>query len=302
MATGGPDFIAHDKAPKAKAKGKGKAVDASAPEGASAVGPGSGWQHGAAAPSEQSNRLPWVLVAMLAALSIVLGTLYGSQRSELNRLRAQASATPVATAAPAQQTQTQAAQPSQNPEAVAAMKKLPHRTAGDPTALGKVDAPVVMVEWSDYRCPFCSVWARDTFPQLKGYVDSGSLRIEHRDLVLFGDQSMQAALAGRAAGNQGKFWEFSGAVHAVAPTNGHPNITHADLVAFAKKAGVPDIAKFEKDMAAPATRAAVEKDNAEARSLGLSGTPFFVINTTPLSGAQPLQVFEQTLRGYGATK
>ncbi|MEL4357806.1 MULTISPECIES: DsbA family protein [unclassified Luteococcus] len=265
--------------------------------------PGQGWQHGAsAAPSpSKPNRLPWVLVAMLTALSVVLASMLAMQSSELKRLRA-GEGTPQTAASGSAQPAATGAQPSQNPEAIAAMKKLPRRNPEDPTAKGKVDAPVVMIEWSDFRCPFCSVWARETAPQLKPYIDSGSLRIEHRDLVLFGDQSMNTAMAARAAGNQDKFWEFYDAVHAKAPTSGHPTIKQADLLAFAKAAGVPDLARFTKDSTSAQTRAAVEKDVNEARSLGLSGTPFFVVNTTPLSGAQPLEVFTQAIEQSGGKK
>ncbi|ROR55208.1 protein-disulfide isomerase [Luteococcus japonicus] len=262
---------------------------------------GSGWQHGssASAPSTGSPKLPWVLVAMLTALCLGLGAMLGAQSSELKRLRTQASAQPAgATSAPA----ASVAPPSQNPEAVAAMKKLPRRDANDPTAQGGVDAPVVMIEWSDYRCPFCSVWSRETRPKLQPYIDNGSLRIEHRDLVLFGDQSLNASLAARAAGLQGKYWEFYDAVHQAAPTNGHPEIKDTDLQAFAKKAGVPDLAKFTKDSKSAAVREAVAKDNTEARSLGISGTPFFVVNTTPLSGAQPAEVFAQVIESNGGKK
>ncbi|MEL4505608.1 thioredoxin domain-containing protein [Luteococcus sp. H138] len=266
--------------------------------------PNSGWQHGSSStpsPQTSSNRLPWVLVAMLTALSVVLAAMLATQSSELKSLRAQqpASAQPVASgsAEPAAE-----AQPSQNPEAIAAMKKLPRRAPEDPTAKGKVDAPVVMIEWSDFRCPFCSVWSRETAPKLQPYIDSGSLRIEHRDLVLFGVESLNTAMAARAAGNQGKFWEFYDAVHAKAPTSGHPTIKQADLLAFAKTAGVPDLARFTKESTSAETRAAVAKDDAEARKLGLNGTPAFVINTTYLSGAQPLEVFSQVIEQNGGKK
>ncbi|WP_420176062.1 DsbA family protein [Luteococcus sp. OSA5] len=277
--------------------------------GSRPLSPGQGWKHGADEPvATPSNRLPWVLVAMLSALSLLLGGVLLAQNSELKQLRNQASS---ATPAPAdssqgsgqaqQPSQTQA-QPSQNPAAIAAMKKLPRRDPKDPTAMGKVDAPVVMIEWSDFRCPFCSVWTRETLPELQPYIDSGSLRIEHRDLVLFGEESMNAAMAARAAGNQGKFWEFSTALHKVAPTSGHPTIKQADLERFAKQAGVPDMAKFTKDSTSATTRAAIDKDIEEARSLGLSGTPFFVVNTTPLSGAQPAEVFSQVIEQNGGKK
>lgn len=266
--------------------------------------PGQGWQHGATAtpgPQGRPNRLPWVLVAMLTALSVVLASMLAMQSGELKRLRAGATASPQPVASGSAEPKAET-QPSQNPEAIAAMKKLPRRDPKDPTAKGKVDAPVVMIEWSDFRCPFCSVWSRETAPQLQAYIDSGSLRIEHRDLVLFGEESLNTALAARAAGNQGKFWEFYDAVHAKAPTSGHPTIKQADLLAFAKTAGVPDLAKFTKDSTSAETKAAVAKDDSEARSLGLNGTPAFVINTTYLSGAQPLEVFSQVIEQNGGKK
>lgn len=269
------------------------------PEGATAApapvapAPGSGWVHGeTGAAQPPSRRLPWVLVAMLTVLSLGLAGLLAQQSAELGRLRSQASERPGAPAS--------SAVASQDPALVSLLQKLPRRQADDPLAQGAVDAPVVMIVWSDFRCPFCSVWSRETHPQLKGYVDSGSLRIEHRDLVLFGDQSMATAVAARAAGEQGRFWQFSDAVHAAAPTSGHPKITAADLESFARQAGVKDLARWKADSKDPAISAAVDKDVAEARQLGLSGTPFFVINTTPLSGAQPLEVFQQTLEANGA--
>ena len=65
---------------------------------------------------------------------------------------------------------------------------------------------------------------------------------------------------------------------------------------------MPDIAKFTTDMTSAESVQAVNKDTAEARSIGLSGTPFFVINTTPMSGAQPLATFVQTIEANGGHK
>ncbi|MFC6397821.1 DsbA family protein [Luteococcus sanguinis] len=250
--------------------------------------------------SKPTNRLPWVLVAMLTALSIGLTGLLFAQGQELQRLRNQTTtATPSGAATGAV---ASAAPSTPSAQAVELMKKLPHRTPGDPTAMGEVDAPVVMVTWSDFRCPFCSVWSRTTLEELKPYVRSGSLRIEHRDLVLFGDESLNTAKAARAAGEQERFWQFYAAVHDEAPTSGHPTITEKNLLAFAEKAGVNDMVQFKKDYASAEIAAAVNKDTAEAREIGLTGTPFFIINTTPLSGAQPLAVFTQVIEGHGGRK
>ena len=90
--------------------------------------------------------------------------------------------------------------------------------AGDPMAIGAIDAPVVLSEWVDFRCPFCAVFSRDVLPQLvQEYVDAGKVRIEVHDVAFFGDESLRAAVAARAAGEQGKYFEFLGAVYEAAP-------------------------------------------------------------------------------------
>ncbi|WP_305094068.1 thioredoxin domain-containing protein [Prescottella sp. R16] len=173
---------------------------------------------------------------------------------------------------------------------------LSRRIDGDPLARGAVDAPVTMVVFSDYRCPFCAKFSRDTEPQLvERYVDSGQLRIEWRDLPLFGDQSRAAAVAGRAAAAQGKFWEFNSALYAAAPDRGHPEFDAAALRGFAEQAGVPDLERFDRDAAGADFDRAVGSDLLEAKMLGVSSTPAFVINGYPVLGAQPLDVFVDTI-------
>lgn len=170
------------------------------------------------------------------------------------------------------------------------------RAAGDPVALGDVDAPVTMVMFSDYRCPFCAKFATTLEqPLIDKYVDTGVMRIEWRDFPIFGEESMRAAVAGRAAARQGKFWEFNDAVYAAAPASGHPDLTRADLIEFAKQAGVPDIDAFTADLEDPKLAAAVQEDFDEGAALGVPATPSFVINGYPLRGAQPLAEFEKVI-------
>ena len=101
---------------------------------------------------------------------------------------------------------------------------LPRREADDPMAKGDVDAPVVIMEFADYRCPFCASWGRDVQPELQDLIDDGTVRIEFRDRVLFGEDSEATALAARAAGEQGMYWEYHDAVYAAAPDSGHPDM------------------------------------------------------------------------------
>lgn len=165
----------------------------------------------------------------------------------------------------------------------------------DPMAIGDPDAPVVMVEYADFRCPFCGVFARDIKPKLMHYVKDGELRIEYHDLPVFGQQSLRAAVAGRAAAKQDHFWDFFEAVFAAAPERGHPDLPRKKLIAFAKKAGVPDIEQFTKDLDSDKLLRKVRADAQKAIDIGATGTPFFMVNDEPIMGAQPVPVFEKTI-------
>ncbi|GAA1108371.1 DsbA family protein [Arthrobacter flavus] len=173
---------------------------------------------------------------------------------------------------------------------------LSRRIADDPLAIGEVDAPVVLVEYADYRCPFCGVFSRETLPALvEQYVASGELRIEWRDLPVFGAESLSAAVAGRAAGEQDRFWEFNKAVFAAAPDRGHISLPREELIRIAEEVGVADITAFTADLDSEELNQAVQTDAEEAAALGATGTPLFLVNDIPISGAQPVEVFEQAI-------
>lgn len=269
--------------------------------GATAAAPrrtGAGW----------ATVLPWALVAVLTGLSVFLGTMLWQTQKELSRATTAPTSAPAtaggqtqaATAGPAP-AERLTAQPTTG-EKAAQLAKLAHRKAGDPMAIGKVDAPITIIEWADYRCPFCAKWALETKPALMPYVESGSVRIEFRDLVIFGDESQLAHQAARAAGKQGKYWEYYNEVWKLHTGQGHPAFDAAKAEAAAKAAGVPDLAQFKRDMTAADVVAAVKADTTEATSLGLSSTPFFLVNTTPVSGALPTAQFIDLLEQYGAKK
>ena len=190
--------------------------------------------------------------------------------------------------------------PGSTPDAAESSERdalnLERRIPEDPVALGAVDAPVVMIEYSDYACPFCGVYARKTQPEIvKKYVDTGQLRIEWRDLPVLGDSSKTAAVAARAAAEQGLFWEFNEAVYAAAPEKGKAKLTDDELLGFAEQIGVPDMARFTRDMKNSELAATVQADLAEGTQLGINSTPTFVINNQAIPGAQPLDVFIQVI-------
>ncbi|CRZ16818.1 DsbA family protein [Mycolicibacterium neworleansense] len=170
------------------------------------------------------------------------------------------------------------------------------RQAGDPLALGATDAAVALVVFSDYRCPFCAKFSRDIEPELvKRYVDAGQLRIEWRDFPIFGPQSMSAARAGRAAAEQGKFWEFNRAVYAAAPERSKADLTDAALIEYAREAGVPDIGRFTAGLRGNTFDAAINADLARGTAIGVPSTPAFLINDVPMLGAQPTEEFVRAI-------
>ncbi|MFJ6696910.1 DsbA family protein [Streptomyces sp. NPDC091272] len=174
------------------------------------------------------------------------------------------------------------------------LAKLARRTEGDPLAQGRADAPVVLVEYADFKCGYCGKFARDTEPELvKKYVDNGTLRIEWRNFPIFGDESEAVARTSWAAGQQGVFWPFHQAAYAKdAKAKGYGKDR---LTEIAREAGVKDLARFAADSDSAGARAAVRKDQEEAYGLGATSTPSFLVNGEPIAGAQPDEVFEQAV-------
>lgn len=158
-------------------------------------------------------------------------------------------------------------------------------------ALGSTDAPVVMIMYSEYQCPFCGRHATQTQPDLiNTYVKAGLLRIEWRDFPFLGTESFTAANAGHAAADQGAFWEYTDRLFAEQgrPNSGH--FTDEYLIATAADIGL-DTKRFAEVMNDPATAAAVDADRDEGVSYSVTGTPAFFINGQFVSGAQPPEVF-----------
>jgi protein-disulfide isomerase len=177
----------------------------------------------------------------------------------------------------------------------AALRALERREEDDPLALGEVDAPVVMIEWSDFQCPFCGAFARDTKPELmERYVDAGLLRIEWRDFPVIGADSPTAALAGRAAAEQGAFWDLHDEIYAEERGRDDGGLAEDALVEMADGLGL-DADRFRDDLGDPAHREAVVADLELAQELGITGTPAFLVNGELMIGGQPTELFAQAI-------
>ena len=165
----------------------------------------------------------------------------------------------------------------------------------DDTVMGKKDAPVTIVEFSDYQCPFCKRFHDDTFGQLKSkYIDTGKVKFVYRDFPLgFHVNAQKAAEAAECAGEQGKYWEMHEAIFAKSQADG-TGIAPNDLKVIAKSISL-DSAKFDKCLDSGAMAAEVQKDLSDGSSYGVQGTPAFFVNGQMISGAQPYSVFEQVI-------
>ena len=176
------------------------------------------------------------------------------------------------------------------------MGDLARRIDNDPLAIGAVDAPLVLVEYSDFRCPFCAKFSRDSKPELiKRYVEEGTLRLEWRDMPIFGEQSLLAARAGRAAAEQDMFWEFTSAVYDDAPATGHADLNPGKLRSIAEQVGVPDLEQFDRDAASERFDQAIWSDAATGQAMGVTSTPSFSVNGHPIIGAQPTPMFTELI-------
>ena len=167
-------------------------------------------------------------------------------------------------------------------------------------ALGRDDAPVTVVEFADYQCPFCRKFHAETFVELKkNYIDTGKVRYVSRDLPLdFHPDAPGAAVAARCAGEQHEFWEMRDLMVVNAA-----DLSPASLLKYGGQINL-DMTAFSACLNDKKYTAAVQKDIADAGTLGISGTPSFVVGKTAkdeingvrIVGAVPYSVFDTAIK------
>lgn len=164
------------------------------------------------------------------------------------------------------------------------------RDPDDLLAAGPVDAPVTLIVFSDYQCPFCAQWSHETLPLMMEHVESGDLRIEWRDVNVFGPASERAARASYAAALQGAFWEYHDALFAEGEKRSEADLSDDALIALAGDLGL-DPERFATDMDSSTTVDEIAANAQLGMDLGAHSTPVFLMGGEPLAGAQPSQVF-----------
>lgn len=157
---------------------------------------------------------------------------------------------------------------------------------------GSADAPVVMVDFSDFQCGYCRKFQLETFPKLdRQYIQAGKLRYVFRHLAILGEASVQAAQASACAFEQGRFWQY----HELLFNNRGPlAFTVGRLKQYAEGLKL-DTKAFDACVDSKKFARVVETETLLARALGSTGTPSFLIKGQLVIGAYPFEAFQRFL-------
>ncbi|HET6675969.1 MAG TPA: thioredoxin domain-containing protein [Nitrospiraceae bacterium] len=164
---------------------------------------------------------------------------------------------------------------------------------------GRADAKLTLIEFSDFQCPFCERFYRETLPLIdRDYIQTGKVRMVYRDFPLASvhENAQKAAEAAQCAGEQGKYWEMHDQIFA-----NHTAMSVEDLKKHARGLGIA-VDRFDRCLESGAYAEEVKKDMADGQALGVQGTPTFFVGPTGkdntiqgirIAGARPYAVFKQ---------
>ncbi len=187
-----------------------------------------------------------------------------------------------------QQQQQQSQQDSRN-EVVQQMRQSPAEFIGDSPQKGAEAQEIVMLEFSDFQCPFCARASGTVTEFIEKHGDRVTLVFKHLPLVSIHPQALPAARASWAAQQQGQFWEYRRALF-----ENQDRLGDALYVELAQELNL-DMEQFEGDRTSDASITAVQTDLELADQLGLTGTPAFFINGEAFTGAVSLEEMESVL-------
>lgn len=223
-----------------------------------------------------------LLVLLLVVASFLIGVLFTKvQYLEKNQ-----------TAGTAVNAPAQGAQQAQQQPGVTDGQKVNVGNGHFPV-LGKDDAKVTIVEFADFRCPFCENFFTQTEPQIiQDYVNTGKAKLYFRQFAFLGDASVVAANAAECANEQGKFWDYYNYLYKNQPSESDTSMYNTDtLTQSASNLGMNGD-QFRSCLTNKKYNADVSKDMTEGQTAGVSGTPTIFINGVAVVGAQPYSAFK----------
>lgn len=160
---------------------------------------------------------------------------------------------------------------------------------------GDPNAPVTIIEFSDFQCPYCSRFAAGAGRQIdEQYVDTGLVRFGYQHFTFLGPESQQAAEASECAAEQDAFWAYHDVLFGLEAGGSRAAMDADSLRQYAAELGL-DTGLFNTCLDSGRYASLVRSETTAAQSLGVTGTPAFLINGRPLVGAQPFQAFQQVI-------
>jgi protein-disulfide isomerase len=183
--------------------------------------------------------------------------------------------------------------PSLTPVGDIAEHPLMNRPQVKLNGMGDPNAPVKIIEYSDFQCPYCGKFTIDTEQQLiDAYIATGKVYFEYRSMGGFiGTESARSAEAAYCAGDQGKFWEMHDIIFANQNGENQGGFTDKRLTAFASKLGL-DMGAFNGCFTSGKYADQVNQDGVAGQQAGVKATPSFTINGKLVEGAQPFSAFK----------
>jgi protein-disulfide isomerase len=158
--------------------------------------------------------------------------------------------------------------------------------------LGNEDAPVTMIEYSDFQCPFCGQFHQESFPLiLENYIKTGKVFFIYRHFTILGPPSFRAAKASLCANEQGSFWPYHDILFANQDETDPQAFSAPRLELFAENVGL-DVDSFRECVIDDRMDSLIDEDYSMATEDGASTTPTFIINGKLVRGAQAYEVFE----------
>ena len=159
---------------------------------------------------------------------------------------------------------------------------------------GNPNAPVTLVEFSDFKCPYCGRFSTETLPRLREqYINTGQVRFAYKHFAILGPESNRIAEATECAAEQGQFWAYHDRIFAdqITVRSTFDDDTLTDL---AGELGL-DTAAFGKCLASGRYADQIQRESQAVSAMGMRGTPSFLINGIFTYGAQPFEAFQQVI-------
>lgn len=161
---------------------------------------------------------------------------------------------------------------------------------------GDPNAKVTLIEFADFRCPFCEQFFSQTEPQIiQNYVNSGKVKFAFRNYAFLGPSSTVAADAAECANDQGKFWQYHDYLYKNQPSESDTSMYNSNTLTTTAVSLGMDGTKFKNCLDTKADDAKVQQDFTDGTKAGVTGTPAFFVNGTFINGAQPYATFQQAI-------